>query len=217
MTPPFSPSMSFSSSRTSDGHLQKCEKILIGKEQKVVKTNFEEVFVAAAASSGKSEWDNETGTVYYVEEELFSNKQNRPVLRTGRKQALPLPTSHRQRQKVAKSETDQFCWRERLSTRNGLPEIALIGRSNVGKSSLQICSRKVRVMPSYRRILVQRGPLITISLTQNGTSADLPGYGFAKQLRRKFYPGIPSRKTISKRVRLSVGIVVDRCFDRNPR
>ena len=187
MTPPFSvPSMSFSSSRTSRTGLSAVNAknaIIEGKSKKLLRPTLKKFFVAAAASSGKSEWDNETGTVYYVEEELFSNKQNRPVLRTGAEaQTLPLPdisiVSDKKLQKVrltSSVENERDCPPE-----NGLPEIALIGRSNVGKSSLLNM-----LTEGTSHAIVSANPGTTRSINHYLIDAkwyivDLPGYGFAK-------------------------------------
>ena len=187
MTPPFSvPSMSFSSSRTSRTGLSAVNaknSIIEGKSKKLLRPTLKKFFVAAAASSGKSEWDNETGTVYYVEEELFSNKQNRPVLRTGAEaQTLPLPdisiVSDKKLQKVrltSSVENERDCPPE-----NGLPEIALIGRSNVGKSSLLNM-----LTEGTSHAIVSANPGTTRSINHYLIDAkwyivDLPGYGFAK-------------------------------------
>ena len=187
MTPPFSvPSMPFSSSRTSRTGLSAVNAknaIIEGKSKKLLRPTLKKFFVAAAASSGKSEWDNETGTVYYVEEELFSNKQNRPVLRTGAEaQTLPLPdisiVSDKKLQKVrltSSVENERDCPPE-----NGLPEIALIGRSNVGKSSLLNM-----LTEGTSHAIVSANPGTTRSINHYLIDAkwyivDLPGYGFAK-------------------------------------
>tara|TARA_B100000073_G_scaffold312652_1_gene286552 strand:- start:4747 stop:5715 length:969 start_codon:yes stop_codon:yes gene_type:complete len=121
--------------------------------------------------------------VYYVEEELFSNKQNRPVLRTGAEaQTLPLPdvsiVSDKKLQKVrltSSVENERDCPPE-----NGLPEIALIGRSNVGKSSLLNM-----LTEGTSNAIVSANPGTTQSINHYLIDAkwyivDLPGYGFAK-------------------------------------
>ena len=121
--------------------------------------------------------------MYYVEEELFSNKQNRPVLRTGAEaQTLPLPdvsiVSDKKLQKVrltSSVENERDCPPE-----NGLPEIALIGRSNVGKSSLLNM-----LTEGTSNAIVSANPGTTQSINHYLIDAkwyivDLPGYGFAK-------------------------------------
>jgi GTP-binding protein len=165
--------MSFSSSRTSRTFLNK----------KTFSLPLRKKFLAVAAASGKSEWDGETGTVYYVEDELFSNKRNRPVLRTGAEaQTLPLPdvsiVTDKKLQKVkltSSVENERDCPSE-----NGLPEIALIGRSNVGKSSLLNM-----LTGGTSNALVSANPGTTRSINHYLIDAkwyivDLPGYGYAK-------------------------------------
>lgn len=61
-----------------------------------------------------------------------------------------------------------------------LPEIAFVGRSNVGKSSLINCLVNIR---NFARVSKQPGKTRTInyfSIDENFYLVDLPGYGFAK-------------------------------------
>lgn len=67
----------------------------------------------------------------------------------------------------------------------GLPEVAFIGRSNVGKSSLinHLCEKK-----DLSRVSATPGRTQLINRFKFGTSfylVDLPGYGYAKHAREK--------------------------------
>lgn len=191
MTPSSSWSlMSLSSSRASRTIFVKTKNSILlleegksKKRRKWTKTPTAAKKFLVAAARGKSKWDSESGTVYYVEEELFSNKQNRPVLRTGAEaQTLPLPdvsiVSDKKLQKVrltSSVENERDCPPE-----NGLPEIALIGRSNVGKSSLLNM-----LTEGTSNAIVSANPGTTQSINHYLIDAkwyivDLPGYGFAK-------------------------------------
>ena len=69
---------------------------------------------------------------------------------------------------------------ERQYPKNNLPEIAMVGRSNVGKSSLINCilNRK-----NFARVSSKPGKTVTINfycIDNMLNIADLPGYGYAK-------------------------------------
>ncbi len=64
--------------------------------------------------------------------------------------------------------------------KNNLPEIAMVGRSNVGKSSL---INKVLNRKNFARVSSKPGKTITINFYNLDNSlgiVDLPGYGYAK-------------------------------------
>ena len=65
--------------------------------------------------------------------------------------------------------------------RDGVPQIAFSGRSNVGKSSLlnRLCQRK-----SLARVSSEPGKTVTVNFYRVGGKADLvdlPGYGYARR------------------------------------
>ena len=156
----------------------------------------------SVAKDVRVKWDSETGTIFYVAENddhlkttttttttsssssmMFTNKQNRPVLRTGAEaQTLPLPdlslVSDKKLKKVQMTSSVE-CERD-CPEENGLPEIALIGRSNVGKSSLLNM-----LTHGTSNAIVSANPGTTRSINHYLVDAkwyivDLPGYGFAK-------------------------------------
>ncbi len=92
--------------------------------------------------------------------------------------------------------TDMFLWRLKMNLhnvefivsaverkqypKNKLPEIAMVGRSNVGKSSMINCilNRK-----NFARVSSKPGKTVTINfynIDNKLNIADLPGYGYAK-------------------------------------
>ncbi len=82
--------------------------------------------------------------------------------------------------KISKAEIVISAVKERQYPPDNLPELALIGRSNVGKSSLinTLINRK-----SLARTSSQPGKTRTINFYQINESfyfVDLPGYGYAK-------------------------------------
>ena len=115
--------------------------------------------------------------------EMFASKWDRPALRVGAEgQTLPLPemriVNDKKMQKVdfvAATEDADDC-----PAPDGLPEVAVIGRSNVGKSSLlnlltkgatgAAVSSKPGTTQHINHYLVDKKWWIV----------DLPGYGFAK-------------------------------------
>jgi GTP-binding protein len=83
--------------------------------------------------------------------------------------------------KFVKSYASEATYTKELDTENGLPEICVVGRSNVGKSSF---INTVTGNSSLARTSSTPGRtrLINIFDINNGefTLVDLPGYGFAK-------------------------------------
>ena len=133
-----------------------------------------------------AESDGAGGGLWYVDEEqkeMFSSKWDRPVLRVGAEgQTLPLPemriVDDKKMQKVefvSATEDAEDC-----PPPDGLPEVAVIGRSNVGKSSLLnlLTKGKSGALVSSRPGTTQH---INHYLVANKWwIVDLPGYGFAE-------------------------------------
>lgn len=133
-----------------------------------------------------AESDGAGGGLWYVDEEqreMFASKWDRPVLRVGAEgQTLPLPemriVDDKKMQKVefvSATEDAEDC-----PAPDGLPEVAVIGRSNVGKSSLLnlLTKGKSGALVSSRPGTTQH---INHYLVANKWwIVDLPGYGFAE-------------------------------------
>lgn len=133
-----------------------------------------------------AESDGAGGGLWYVDEEqreMFASKWDRPVLRVGAEgQTLPLPemriVDDKKMQKVefvSATEDAEDC-----PPPDGLPEVAVIGRSNVGKSSLLnlLTKGKSGALVSSRPGTTQH---INHYLVANKWwIVDLPGYGFAE-------------------------------------
>lgn len=133
-----------------------------------------------------AESDANGGGLWYVDEEqreMFASKWDRPVLRVGAEgQTLPLPemriVDDKKMQKVefvSATEDAEDC-----PPPDGLPEVAVIGRSNVGKSSLLnlLTKGKSGALVSSRPGTTQH---INHYLVANKWwIVDLPGYGFAE-------------------------------------
>lgn len=82
---------------------------------------------------------------------------------------------------VKNAELKMTAGLQRQFLRDGKPQIALSGRSNVGKSSLinGLCGRK-----SLARVSSSPGKTITVNFYEINSEfylVDLPGYGFAKR------------------------------------
>jgi GTP-binding protein len=74
-------------------------------------------------------------------------------------------------------------WKEK--PRPALPEIAFVGRSNVGKSSLINCLVNIK---NFARVSKQPGKTQTINFFQIDDAfylVDLPGYGYAKRSKKQ--------------------------------
>lgn len=74
---------------------------------------------------------------------------------------------------------------DRQYPNNGLPEIAMVGRSNVGKSSL---INKVLNRKSFARVSSKPGKTTTINfytIDKKINLVDLPGYGYAKVSKKE--------------------------------
>ena len=133
-----------------------------------------------------AESDGAGGGLWYVDEEqkeMFASKWDRPVLRVGAEgQTLPLPemriVDDKKMQKVefvSATEDAEDC-----PPPDGLPEVAVIGRSNVGKSSLLNLLTKGK-----SGALVSSKPGTTQHINHYLVAnkwwiVDLPGYGFAE-------------------------------------
>ena len=133
-----------------------------------------------------AESDGAGGGLWYVDEEqkeMFASKLDRPVLRVGAEgQTLPLPemriVDDKKMQKVefvSATEDAEDC-----PPPDGLPEVAVIGRSNVGKSSLLNLLTKGK-----SGALVSSKPGTTQHINHYLVAnkwwiVDLPGYGFAE-------------------------------------
>ena len=133
-----------------------------------------------------AESDGAGGGLWYVDEEqkeMFASKWDRPVLRVGAEgQPLPLPemriVDDKKMQKVefvSATEDAEDC-----PPPYGLPEVAVIGRSNVGKSSLLNLLTKGK-----SGALVSSKPGTTQHINHYLVAnkwwiVDLPGYGFAE-------------------------------------
>jgi GTP-binding protein len=114
---------------------------------------------------------------------MFASKWDRPALRVGAEgQTLPLPelrlVSDKQMQKVDFVSATEAA--ENCPAPDGLPEVAVIGRSNVGKSSLLNLLTK-----GASGALVSSKPGTTQHInhylvTKKWWIVDLPGYGFAE-------------------------------------
>ena len=133
-----------------------------------------------------AESDGAGGGLWYVDEEqkeMFASKWDRPVLRVGAEgQTLPLPemriVDDKKMQKVefvSATEDADDC-----PPPDGLPEVAVIGRSNVGKSSLLNLLTKGK-----SGALVSSKPGTTQHINHYLVAnkwwiVDLPGYGFAE-------------------------------------
>ncbi len=127
-----------------------------------------------------------SGGLWYVDEEskeMFSSKFDRPVLRVGAEgQTLPLPelriVDDKKMQKVefvSATEDADDC-----PPPDGLPEVAVIGRSNVGKSSLLnlLTKGKSGALVSSKPGTTQH--INHYLVAKKWWIVDLPGYGFAK-------------------------------------
>ena len=133
-----------------------------------------------------AESDGAGGGLWYVDEEqkeMFASKWDRPVLRVGAEgQTLPLPemriVDDKKMQKVefvSATEDAEDC-----PPPDGLPEVAVIGRSNVGKSSLLnlLTKGKSGALASSKPGTTQH---INHYLVANKWwIVYLPGYGFAE-------------------------------------
>ena len=133
-----------------------------------------------------AESDGAGGGLWYVDEEqkeMFASKCDRPVLRVGAEgQTLPLQemriVDDKKMQKVefvSATEDAEDC-----PPPDGLPEVAVIGRSNVGKSSLLNLLTKGK-----SGALVSSKPGTTQHINHYLVAnkwwiVDLPGYGFAE-------------------------------------
>lgn len=114
---------------------------------------------------------------------MFSSKFDRPVLRVGAEgQTLPLPelriVDDKKMQKVefvSATEDADDC-----PPPDGLPEVAVIGRSNVGKSSLLnlLTKGKSGALVSSKPGTTQH--INHYLVAKKWWIVDLPGYGFAK-------------------------------------
>jgi len=133
-----------------------------------------------------AESDGAGGGLWYVDEEqkeMFASKWDRPVLRVGAEgQTLPLPemriVDDKKMQKVEFVNATEDA--EDCPPPDGLPEVAVIGRSNVGKSSLLnlLTKGKSGALVSSRPGTTQH---INHYLVANKWwIVDLPGYGFAE-------------------------------------
>lgn len=74
---------------------------------------------------------------------------------------------------------------EKQYPKNGLPEIAMVGRSNVGKSSL---INKTLNRKNFARVSSKPGKTATINFYNVDNAlrlVDLPGYGYAKVSRQE--------------------------------
>mmetsp|Transcript_5720 Transcript_5720/g.14209 ORF Transcript_5720/g.14209 Transcript_5720/m.14209 type:complete len:392 (+) Transcript_5720:27-1202(+) len=151
------------------------------------------VRAAGGASSAKDGKDQVKPGLWYVEAgpeeakapkaELFTSKYDRPVLRVGAEgQSLPLPEMRLVDDKkmgkvefVSSTEDADVC-----PAADGLPEVALIGRSNVGKSSLLnlLTQGASDALVSAKPGTTQR--INHYLVAQKWWIVDLPGYGFAK-------------------------------------
>lgn len=115
--------------------------------------------------------------------EMFASKWDKPVLRVGAEgQTLPLPemkiVADKKLQKVefvSATEDADAC-----PPPDGLPEVAVIGRSNVGKSSLL---NLLTLGASGAAVSSKPGTTQHINhylVTKKWWIVDLPGYGYAK-------------------------------------
>jgi GTP-binding protein len=138
-----------------------------------------------AETAGKTT-DTATGTVYYRPNEamaLLGRREARPVLRVGAEaQTLPPPNEKLvTEKKMSRVEYESSSVEVSDAPKSdGLPEVALIGRSNVGKSSL------LNLVTFGRgAAVVSAKPGTTVSMNhylvdKKWRLVDLPGYGYAK-------------------------------------
>ena len=115
--------------------------------------------------------------------EMFASKWDRPVLRVGAEgQTLPLPemriVNDKKMQKVEFVKATEDA--DDCPPPDGLPEVAVIGRSNVGKSSLLnlLTMGKSGALVSSKPGTTQH--INHYLVTKKWWIVDLPGYGFAK-------------------------------------
>lgn len=105
---------------------------------------------------------------------------------------------------IRSQELKIVCGITSVLPKNNLPEVALVGRSNVGKSSLinTILKRK-----SYARTSNKPGKTQTINyylINDEIFLVDLPGYGYAKiskEMRKKWGKMIETYLTTSEQLR----------------
>ena len=138
-----------------------------------------------AETAGKTT-DTATGTVYYRPNEAMAplgRREARPVLRVGAEaQTLPPPNEKLvTEKKMSRVEYESSSVEVSDAPKSdGLPEVALIGRSNVGKSSL------LNLVTFGRgAAVVSAKPGTTVSMNhylvdKKWRLVDLPGYGYAK-------------------------------------
>lgn len=140
-------------------------------------------YVDEGKPKGKRGAGDAKGDVVVETDALFASKYDKPVMRVGAEgQSLPLPEMRivsdkkmRKVQFVSATEDADDC-----PAPDGLPEVALIGRSNVGKSSLLnlLTEGASGALVSSKPGTTQR--INHYLVNYKWWIVDLPGYGYAE-------------------------------------
>ena len=140
-------------------------------------------YVDEGKPKGKRGAGDAKGDVVVETDALFASKYDKPVMRVGAEgQSLPLPEMRivadkkmRKVQFVSATEDADDC-----PAPDGLPEVALIGRSNVGKSSLLnlLTEGASGALVSSKPGTTQR--INHYLVNHKWWIVDLPGYGYAE-------------------------------------